>query len=156
MSEKKWLMNLTKIEGGLFRTQNGIADEMIAVGRAIKAGFPTSKSDITNSKYDAIVEVGEHQRLMRIQIKGSSGNSFGFTGGTRSGKQITRDIKQIPKLYTKKDCDILMGIDSNNGDCYIIPIEKIEEWGQGSMVMNKLQDFKENWQILIDLVKEEK
>lgn len=49
---------------------NGNANEMIAVGRVIKAGFPCSRVDVTNAKYDAIVDIGGHKKLLRIQIKG--------------------------------------------------------------------------------------
>jgi hypothetical protein len=45
---------------------NGNADEMIAVGRVIKAGFPCSRVDVTNAKYDAIVDLGGYQKLLRI------------------------------------------------------------------------------------------
>ena len=39
MSDKKWVINLTNIYSGIFRTMNGNVDEMIAIGRLIKAGF---------------------------------------------------------------------------------------------------------------------
>lgn len=47
---KEWKTNLTSIEKGVFRTMNGNADEMIAIGRVIKAGFPCSRVDATNGK----------------------------------------------------------------------------------------------------------
>lgn len=153
MSEnKKWLINITDIEPGIFRTMNGNADEFIAVGRVIKAGFPCSRVDVTNAKYDAIVDIGGYQKLLRIQIKGTSNNSLNFTGGTRSGQQISREAKTRKYKYTKNDCDLIIGIDSNNGDCYIIPVEDIENFGENKS-LNKLQDYKENWNILINLAK---
>ena len=80
MSDKKWEINLTNIEGGVFRSMNGNADEMIAIGRVIKAGFPCSRVDVTNARYDAIVDIGGAKKLLRIQIKGIGGKSIGFTG----------------------------------------------------------------------------
>lgn len=100
--DKKWATNLTKIDEGIFRTMNGNANEMIAIGRVIKAGFPCSRVDVTNAKYDAIVDVGGCQKLLRIQIKGTGTNSINFTGGYRSGKQISREAPKITYKYTEK------------------------------------------------------
>lgn len=148
----KWAINLTGIKEGIFKPHHGVANEFIAIGRTIKAGFPTLKSEITNSRYDAIVDLGSKKTLLRMQIKGSTTGGFGFIGGYRSGKQVSREAPARDYKYSKDDIDILLGIDSNNGDCYIIPIEDIQEWGK-SRSMSKLQYYKENWQILIDIAK---
>jgi len=153
MSEKKWQINLTNLDGGIFRTMNGNADELIAIGRVIKAGFPCSRVDVTNARYDAIVDIGGAKKLLKIQIKGSGGESINFTGGGRSGKQINKEVEKRTYKYTKKDCDLIIGIDTNNGDCYIIPIDDIAPWG-ASKSFSKLQKYKENWQILISMAKE--
>lgn len=152
MSNKKWIINLTNIEDGIFRTMNGNADELIAIGRVIKAGFPCSRVDVTNAKYDAIVDIGGSKKLLRIQIKGTGTGAIGFTGGYRSGKQIDRKAPSRVYKYTEKDCDLIIGIDTNNGDCYIIPIKDIEQWGNSKNIKD-LQQYKENWQILIELAK---
>ena len=34
---KEWTINLTNKEKGIFRTMNGNSDELIAIGRVIKA-----------------------------------------------------------------------------------------------------------------------
>ena len=149
---KKWTINFTNIDKGIFRTMNGNADEMIAVGRIIKAGFPCSRVDVTNAKYDAVVDLGGYQKVLRIQIKGSGTGKIDFTGGSRSGKQISRDVQQRTYKYSKEDCDLILGVDTSNGDCYIIPIEALSKW-KNSADVRHLQDYKENWQILIDLVK---
>lgn len=149
----KWVINLTNIESGIFRTMNGNADEMIAIGRVIKAGFPCSRVDVTNAKYDAIVDIGGCQKLLRIQIKGAGTDSIGFTGGYRSGKQIAREAPSRAYKYTKKDCDLIIGIDTNNGECYIIPIADIEPWGS-TRKLSQLENYKENWNILIELARE--
>jgi hypothetical protein len=69
MSDKKWVINLTNIDSGIFRTMNGNADEMIAIGRVIKAGFPCSRVDVTNAKYDAIVDIGGCQKIIKNSNK---------------------------------------------------------------------------------------
>ncbi len=153
MSDKKWEINLTNIEGGVFRSMNGNADEMIAIGRVIKAGFPCSRVDVTNAKYDAIVDIGGAKKLLRIQIKGTGGKSIDFTGGGRSGKQISREAPSRVYKYTNKDCDLIIGIDTRNGDCYIIPIDDILPFGNSKSI-SQLQQYRENWQSLIDMAKE--
>lgn len=144
-----WEKNITGTPKGIYRTTNGNADELIAIGRIIKAGFPCSRVDITNSRYDAIIDIGKGT-LLRVQIKGSSNGKISLTGGGRSGQQISRDVESRVYKYTKKDCDLFVAIDSKNGDCYIIPIEKLADWGI-TKSLSKLSAFKENWRYLKDL-----
>jgi len=123
---------------------------MIAIGRCIKAGFNCSGVEITNSRYDAVIDCGK-DKLLRIQIKGTGIGSLSFTGGGRSGQQISRIVKQRTYKYTKEDCDLILGIDSNNGDCYIIPIRDIRNFGT-TKALSKLQKYKENWKLLQEMV----
>ena len=146
-----WPINLTKIADGNFRTINGNADEMIGVGRCMKAGFPCSRVDITNGKYDAIVDV-DTKRLLRIQIKGTLNGLIGFTGGSRSGQQISRSVASRTYKYSAEDCDIILGVDGTNGDCYIIPVEDIQQWGTSKSI-SALNKYRENWGILIEVAK---
>lgn len=143
-----WPVNLTNIDSGIFRSINGNADEMIGVGRCMKAGFPCSRVDVTNAKYDAIVDVGNRKRLLRIQIKGSGSGSIDFTGGGRSGQQISREAKSRVYKYSVNDCDIILGVDGHNGDCYVVPVEDIQTWGN-TKSLTALSNYKENWNLLI-------
>ena len=61
---------------------------------------------------------------------------------------VKRDYK-----YTEKDCDIILGIDSENSECFIIPIKVTENWGE-SISVKKLNDYKENWNLFRDIAKE--
>ena len=144
---RDWAKNLTKIPPGKFRTVNGIADEFIAIGKTIKAGFPCSKSDITNGRYDAMVEV--RGKLLKVQIKATSGSSLSFIGGVRAGRQIDKTKSKSGQYkYTKKDCDFLLGVNSNNGDCYIIPIKDLKKWGKSkSLNLLEKEGYKENWNL---------
>ena len=152
----EWARNLTGTEGGIFRTTNGTADELIGIGRTIKAGFACSRVDITNSRYDAIVEIGppSARKLLRVQIRGvASGGSVSFMGGGRSGKQISRSAPSREYKYSKDDIDIFMAVDTSNGDCYIIPVEDLDNWGN-TKSLKKLGGYKENWDILVQKSKE--
>ena len=144
-----WAKNITGIENGVFRSINGNSDEMIGVGRCMKAGFPCSRVDVTNAKYDAIIDIG-NGKLLRVQIKGTSGGSVSFTGGGRSGQQINRNVASRTYKYTKADIDLILAVDSNNGVCYIIPVEDISQWGNTKSLAT-LIDYKENWGILQNL-----
>lgn len=141
-----WTRNITEIDVGIFRSVNGNSDEMIGVGRCMKAGFPCSRVDVTNAKYDAIVDIG-NGKLLRVQIKGTSGKSVSFTGGGRSGQQINRAVASRTYKYTKADIDLILAVDSTNGDCYIIPVEDIAKWGN-TKSLSALQDYKEKWEVL--------
>lgn len=141
-----WAKNLTNINGGIFRTINGNSDEMIGVGRCMKAGFPCSRADVTNGRYDAIIDIGNN-KLLRVQIKGTSGRSVSFIGGGRSGQQISREAKQRTYKYSPDDCDIILVVDGKSGECYIIPIKDVQKMG-GSKSLDKLTYYKENWDIL--------
>lgn len=130
---------------------NGNADELIGIGRCIKAGFACSKVEITNGSYDAVIDTGIAGRLLRVQIKGAGSGSIGFTGGGRSGQQISRTVAQRTYKYTQEHCDLILGVDSKNGDCYIIPITDSQAWGS-SKSLSRLQDYKENWDLLRRMV----
>jgi hypothetical protein len=43
-------------------------------------------------------------------------------------------------------------VDSKNGDCYVIPVEDTQQWGS-TKTLSKLQEYKENWNILKKLAK---
>lgn len=146
-----WTRNITGMEEGNYRTINGNANELIAIGRCIKAGFACSKVEVTNGRYDAVIDPGKQKRLLRVQIKGSGNGSVTFTGGGRSGQQISRQAKSRVYKYTSEDCDLILAVDSNNGDCYIIPIDDIKKWGT-SKAISKLQEYKENWDLLEKIV----
>ncbi len=145
-NKKEWSKNLTGFSEGIFRTINGNSDEMIGVGRCMKAGFPCSRADVTNGRYDAIIDVGNN-RLLRVQIKGTSTGSVSFIGGGRSGRQISREVAQRTYKYTSKDCDIILIVDGRSGECYIIPIDDIKDMAN-TKNLSQLQEYKENWEIL--------
>lgn len=147
-----WARNITSIELGKYRTINGNADELICIGRCIKAGFACSKVETTNGRYDAVIDPGgRNPKLLRVQIKGTSDGNVSFTGGGRSGQQISREVAQRTYKYTSTDCDLILAVDSNNGDIYIIPIKDIQNWGT-TKKLSKLQEYRENWDLLRRIV----
>ncbi len=146
-----WPKNITKMAEGNYRTIDGNANELIAIGRCIKAGFACSKVEVTNGRYDAVIDPGKRKRLLRVQIKGTGTGSVSFTGGGRSGQQISREAMSRVYKYTDEDCDLILVVDGTNGDCYVIPIADIQAWGT-TKSLSKLQKYKENWELLEKIV----
>jgi hypothetical protein len=134
--------NLVGLEQGLYRTMEGNADEMIVVGKLIKMGFNCSRVDVTNSKYDAVID--KDGKLLRVQIKGTGGNTLDLTSGARSGQQISRDAPSRQRKLTSKDCDILIGVLKDSAICYVIPALDLTKFGN-TVSLNELQEYKENW-----------
>ena len=76
-----------------------------------------------------------------------------FTGGTRGG--IDREYKSGVKEYTQstKTADVVIGVTPLNGgedgyDLYFIPTRLIEEMGQKSISISKLEDLKFNYEMI--------
>ncbi len=65
--------------------------------------------------------------MHHVEVKGNGEDKFEVTRGTRSKKQTTKE-KSVSKTWfiERADCDFVVGADSNNGNCYIIPTDIIE------------------------------
>lgn len=150
-TNKEWekdLTDLASIKEGIFRSLNGAADENIFIGRASKAGFYCFYKVWRDMPYDAIIDY--KGILYRIEVKGSSRNSFNVTRGSRSGRQIDKSIgKDRTRLLSREDCDFVVAIDSNNGDCYIIPEDIIKIIGNNNLTKNAVSVFLEKWKLLM-------
>ena len=154
MTIEKFPQNINKLDDGVFRTVNGNADEMIAVGRIMKAGFNCSRVDLSNSRYDAVIDIDGI--LLRAQIKGTNQKNISLTGGGRSGKQIDKSVAQKTYKYTKNDCDVLIGIISSTAELYIIPIQALDSMPATSVSLDKIKQYRENWKVLYDIAKDYK
>ena len=142
MEWAKDIVGVDQKKRGTYRSLNGAADENIFQGRASKAGFYCFFKVWRDMPYDAVLDY--ENVLYRVEVKGSSGNTFDVTRGTRSGKQIKRNTSRKRHL-TREDCDFAVGVDSNTGDCYIIPEDIAEIIGSGTLSKKVLDDFKEKW-----------
>lgn len=141
-SRPLFLRNIVGVEDGIYRTMEGNADEMIVVGKLIKMGFNCSRVDVTNSKYDAVID--KEGKLLRVQIKATAGNSLDLTCGGRSGKQINRNAPSRQRKITKKDCDVLVGMCKESAICYVIPSTDLLNF-KNSASFSSLAIYKENW-----------
>lgn len=143
-----WEKNITNLNAeGTFRSLNGAADENIFIGKASKAGFFCFFKVWRDMPYDAVLD--SNGTLFRVEVKGSSSDTFNVTRGGRSGAQINRDAENRTRILDRGDCDFVVGVDSNNGDCYIIPTDIVLIFDRQNLTKNSIATFKEQWKLFI-------
>ena len=143
-----WNKNITGLDtSGTFRSLNGAADENIFIGKASKAGFFCFFKVWRDMPYDAVLDYGNI--LYRVEVKGSSSGTYVLTRGGRSGAQIDRDAEDRTRRITREDCDFVVCVDSNNGDCFILPVDILDVTERQSFGTRALQPFKEKWNLFM-------
>ena len=143
-----WSKNITGLDtAGTFRSLNGAADENVFIGKASKAGFFCFFKVWRDMPYDAVLDY-EHV-LYRVEVKGSSSGTYDLTRGGRSGAQINRNVAARTRRITRNDCDFVVCVDSNNGDCFILPVDILDITNRQSFRTGALDPFKEKWQLFI-------
>ena len=144
-----WSRDITGVDAakkGTYRSLNGAADENIFIGRASKAGFYCFFKAWRDMQYDAVLDY--EGILYRVEVKGSSNSQINVTRGTRSGQQIKKGTSRT-RVLSRDDCDFVVGVDSNTGDCYIIPEDIIAIIGNQNLSYTTLQNYKEKWKLLM-------
>lgn len=143
-----WNKNITDLdESGTFRSLNGAADENIFIGKASKAGFFCFFKVWRDMPYDAVLDYDNI--LYRVEVKGSSTGTYDLTRGGRSGAQINRNAENRTRRITRDDCDFVVCVDSNNGDCFILPVDILDITNRQSFKTGALEPFKEKWKLFI-------
>lgn len=142
-----WNKNITNVEDGKFRSLNGAADENVFIGKASKAGFFCFFKVWRDMPYDAVLDHGGI--LYRVEVKGSSTGEFDLTRGGRSGAQINRNAENRKRRIVREDCDFIVCVDSNNGDCYILPVDVLDIVKKDKLKIGFLAPFKEKWKLFI-------
>lgn len=142
-----WKRNITNLDAqGTFRSLNGAADESIFQGRASKAGYFCFFKVWRDMPYDAVLD--HEGNMYRVEVKGTSGDKFEVTRGSRSGKQIIKEKSASrTRRIERADCDFVVGVDSNNGECYIIPTDIIEIIGVNNLSKKAVESYKEKWDL---------
>lgn len=139
--------NITGVSEGSFRSLNGAADENIFIGKACKAGFYCFFKAWRDMPYDAVLEYDGI--LYRVEVKGSSGNTFALTRGGRAGQQINREAENRERRIERSDCDFVVCVDSNEGDCYIVPVDFLDICDRNSYSVTMLEAYKEKWKLFM-------
>lgn len=143
-----WQKNITGLDtSGTFRSLNGAADENVFIGKASKAGFFCFFKVWRDMPYDAVLDY--ENILYRVEVKGSSSGIYDLIRGGRSGAQIDRNAVNRTRRITRDDCDFVVCVDSNNGDCFILPVDILDITNRQSFRTGALEPFKEKWKLFI-------
>lgn len=144
-----WSKDVTGVDAskpGTYRSLNGAADENIFTGRASKAGFYCFFKVWRDMPYDAVLDY--EGVLYRVEVKGSSDDKFNVTRGSRSGAQIVRGNSRT-RILSREDCDFVVGVNSNTGDCYIIPEDVVEILDRKNLNHVALKNYHEKWKLFM-------
>lgn len=147
-------LNITEKDPSAFAALLGDAHEFIVTGILIRLGFDVGTMQVKGVAYDlwllAYEEPNGNKVSLRVQIKTiSEGGSIKLGGGSRGGV----DRVYIPKVkqykYTTEHNDLIIGVDKNNFDLFLVPTCFVKKWGKSRSV-GKLQALKNNWDILLN------
>lgn len=140
-------------ERGRRASIEGFANEHIVAGILMKRYQNVSLVDLPLSPYDLIIvfkDQNNKENIIRAQVK-TANKSVSFTGGTRGG--IDRKYKSGIKTYRQSTTtsDVVIGVNQVTKDSfelYFVPTTLIEELQQGSISLNRIEDLKNNYEIL--------
>jgi len=156
MEKKITETNIVRIDKGKFAARLGDAHQLIVAGILMRLGFYVSLSLIKGESFDLVVfayeRPGGKQIPLRCQVKTSEPNrSVRFVAGIRGG--IDREYKHpSPKeyKYTTQHNDLIIAVDRDTLDLYLIPTRFVEKWKEKSKALSKLEPLKNNWEILLN------
>jgi len=149
-------LNIVGVEKGRFAARLGDAHQLIVAGILMRLGFHVSISLLKGEPFDLVVfayeRPGGRQIPLRCQVKTSEANrSIGFVGGIRGG--VDREyLRPSPKeyKYTTQHNDLILGVDRETLDIYLIPTKFVEKWKERSKSLSKLKPLRNNWEILLN------
>lgn len=147
-------LNITELNPAKHAALLGDAHEMIVAGILARLGFEVGLIAAKGGPYDlwVIGFKGPSRKIqpLRVQIRtASKQGSIKFTAGTRGGVNRVY-IPGVKKYkYSEKDNDLIIGVQRDTLDLYLIPTKFISRWGE-SRSLNKLKQLKNNWDILLN------
>lgn len=149
-------LNITNTEMGKFRSNLGTAHEYIVTGILMRLGLDISVASVKGGPYDALIAAfqegpGSPRHLIRAQVRTvSPGGTLSFVAGRRGGinREYVSGVKEY--VYTTEHNDLVVGVDPNKLDLYLVPTIFVEWLGQKSITIRKLQNLKNNWDILLN------
>lgn len=140
-----------RAQRGMQASVEGFANEHIAVGLLMKRYMNVSLVDLPLSPYDIIIvfKGKDGENIIRAQVKTAKKN-ISFTGGSRGGAD--RYYRSDVKVYRQstETSDVVIGVEPNGNkfDLYFVPTCLIEMLNQKSISLGKIQNFKNNFEIL--------
>jgi len=148
----KPLFNIAKRPIGDVRSITGYGAESLITGRALICGYNLFFKAWRDLKYDAVLEADKI--LFRVEFKGTSTKDLTLTSGSRAGKQINRAVDSREQVLSTDDSEILIGIDSACGICWVIPTEIIKILKKKRIPIAQINHFKEKWGLMRHLASE--
>lgn len=145
-------LNITGRLKGKYEAVLGDAHQFIVAGILMRLGFIVSLVALKGEPFDLIVyafeKPGGKVIPLRCQVRASH-KSLKFTAGTRGGvdRIYKPDIKKYK--YTTEHNDLLIGVNVDTLDLYLVPTKFIANWGE-SRAFSKLEPLKNNWEILLN------
>lgn len=138
---------------GLQASVDGFAHEHIVAGILMKRYQNVSLVDLPLSPYDIIIVFKQpdgRENILRAQVKTAT-HGISFTGGTRGG--VDRIYLSGVKEYKQstETSDVLIGLHPrglDSFDLYFVPTVLIEQLGQKSISLSKIEPLKNNYEIL--------
>jgi hypothetical protein len=147
-------LNVTGLHPAKHAALLGDAHEMIVAGILTRLGFEVGLITAKGSPYDLWVigykKPGQEIKPLRVQVRTiSKGGNIKFIGGIRGGvdRYYRSGVKEYK--YSEKDHDLIIGVQVETLDLYLVPTRFISKWGKSRSV-NKLQILKNNWDILLN------
>lgn len=151
-------LNIAGVEKGKFASNQGTAHELLATSIIMRLGFDVSVSSVKGGSYDIIITAyknGQNSETvtLKAQVKTAGKGKVSFVGGVRGGKDRAyssaagKVLESKRYKYTKEHNDLVIGVNPDTLDLYLIPTALVEKFGD-SKSLRKLQTFKNNWDIL--------
>lgn len=145
-------MNVSAESKGKQASIEGFANEHIACGLLMKKYQNVSMVDLPLSPYDLIIAMKKEdgtEDIIRAQVK-TAPKSIRFVGGGRGG--VDREYKSGVKEYVQSTAtsDVVIGIHAKGEDSYslyFVPTILIEELGQKSISLSRIEKLKDNYEI---------
>jgi hypothetical protein len=129
---------------GNFNGIQGAGNEQLVAARLLKHGFVVFFKLWGDTKYDMVIDCEGY--LFRAQVKGTRKSLVKFTTRLRGGE--AKEHRKPTRFYTRDDCDLVIGVDSENGDCYVVPVVYSLAKGKVLIDFKDLQNFKERWDFI--------
>ncbi|MEN3037111.1 MAG: hypothetical protein ABC588_07155 [Candidatus Methanosuratincola petrocarbonis] len=148
-------LNIIGRDRGKHAALLGDAHELIVAGILIRLGFEVGIISAKGGPYDLwVIAFKDPQskeiRPLRVQVKTiSKGKSIKFIAGVRAGKDRTYKSDVKTYKYTTEHNDLIIGVDVNTLDLYLLPTRFIGKWGK-SKATSSLELLKNNWDILLN------
>lgn len=145
--------NITGLDKGRYAASLGDAHQYLVIGILMRLGFQVAHVTDRGLPYDIVIRAfkkkGGETVLIRCQVRTIRKGRISFIAGTRAG--VDREYKSGVKEYkfTTEHNDLLIGVDPETLDLYLIPTRFTEEWGREKAV-SKLKLLKNNWDILLN------